>query len=319
MMVHGPSGAAPSACRLKNKEGHFRDHKSSEVSSKDQEHMENTICIVTGASQGIGKATAQGLARMGFEVVMVSRDHYRGHIARDEIIKQTGNQNIYVELADLSDMNSIRELAKRLSRRYPLVHVLVNNHCAFFNEFTLSPDGFEMNFALNHLAYFLLTNLLIENLKRGAGRIVNVAAQVHTNIEQDFLVGPASRESYNPWDAYCEAKLGNILFTYSLARILEGTAATVNCLHPGIAQTFALSNAREIYTRLHGPTEYTTPGSHEAAARTSLYLATSPEVEGVSGKYFVNCEAVASSNLSYDISLQDKLWQKSVEMTGLEH
>jgi NAD(P)-dependent dehydrogenase (short-subunit alcohol dehydrogenase family) len=279
--------------------------------------MKNKICIVTGASQGIGKATAQGLAKMGAEVVMVSRDHYRSHIARDEIIKQTGNQNIHVELADLSDMNSIRELAGRLSAHYPAINVLVNNHCAFFDEFTLSPNGFEMNFALNHLAYFLLTNLLIENLKKGAGRIVNVAAQVHTNIEQDFLVKAASRESYNPWDAYCEAKLGNILFTYSLARILEGTATTVNCLHPGIAQTLALSKAREIYTRLNGPTEYTTPGSHEAAARTSLYLATSPEVEGVCGKYFVNCEAVASSDLSYDISLQDKLWQKSAQMTGL--
>jgi NAD(P)-dependent dehydrogenase (short-subunit alcohol dehydrogenase family) len=279
--------------------------------------MEKKISIVTGASQGIGKATTRGLAEMGFEVVMVSRDHYRGHMARDEIIKHTGNKNIHVELVDLSDMNSIRELARRLSTRYPAIHVLVNNHCAFFDEWTLSPDGFEMNFALNHLAYFLLTNLLIENLKKGAGRIVNVAAQVHANIEQDFLGRPASRESYNPWDAYCEAKLGNILFTYSLARILEGTPATVNCLHPGIAQTFALTNARKIYTRLNGPTEYTTPGSHEAAARTSLYLATSPQVDGVSGKYFVNCEAVASSDLSYDRSLQDKLWQKSVEMTGL--
>jgi len=280
--------------------------------------MENKISIVTGASQGIGKATAQGLAKLGAEVVMVSRDHYRAHVARDEIIKQTGNQNIHVELADLSDMKSIRDLARKLSTQYPAMHVLVNNHCAFFHEFTLSPDGFEMNFALNHLAYFLLTNLLIENLKRGGGRIVNVAAQVHTNIEQDFLEKPTSRHSYNPWDAYCEAKLGNILFTYSLARILEGTGTTVNCLHPGIASTRALANAREIYTRLNGPTEYTTPGSHEAAARTSLYLATNPEVEGVSGKYFVNCEAVASSDLSYDISLQDKLWKKSAEMTGLK-
>jgi NAD(P)-dependent dehydrogenase (short-subunit alcohol dehydrogenase family) len=272
---------------------------------------------VTGASQGIGKATAHGLADMGFEVVMISRDHYRSHVARDEVIRRTGNQNIHVELADLSDMNSIRELAGRLCTRHPAIHVLVNNHCALFDEFTLSPDGFEMNFALNHLAYFLLTNLLIENLKKGAGRIVNVAAHVHTNIEQDFLGRPISRESYNPWDAYCEAKLGNILFTYSLARMLEGTAATVNCLHPGIAPTFALSNARQIYTRLNGPTEYTTPGSHEAAARTSLYLAASPEVKGISGKYFVNCEAVASSDLSYDRSLQEKLWQRSVEMTGL--
>ena len=250
---------------------------------------------------------------------MVSRDHYRGNTARDEIMRQTGNQNIHVELADLSDMNSIRGLARRLSARHPAIHVLVNNHCALFDEFTLSPDGFEINFALNHLAYFLLTNLLLENLKKNAGRIINVSAHVHTNIEQDFLDRPTSRQSYNPWDAYCEAKLGNILFTYSLARMLEGGAATVNCLHPGVASTFALKNARDIYTRLHGPTEYTTPGSDEAAANTSLYLATSPQIQGVSGKYFVNCEAVASSDLSYDMTLQDKLWQRSIEMTGLAH
>jgi len=278
--------------------------------------MENKICIVTGASQGIGKTTAHGLAKMGAQVVMVSRNPGRSQLALYDIIEQTGNQNVHAELADLTDMNSIRQLAERLSTRYPAMHVLVNNHCALFNEFVLSPDGYEMNFALNHLAYFLLTNLLLESLKMGAGRIVNVAAHVHVNIERDFLDKPASPESYDPWEAYCEAKLGNILFTYSLARKLDGTRATVNCLHPGTARTLALTAAREIYTRLNGPTEYSIPGTHESAAKTSLYLAASPEVQGVSGKYFVNCEAVASSDLSYNVSLQDKLWQRSAEMTG---
>jgi NAD(P)-dependent dehydrogenase (short-subunit alcohol dehydrogenase family) len=280
-------------------------------------NTKNKICIVTGSSQGIGKATATGLARMGAEVVMVSRDHDRALLARDEIIEQTGNRNIHFELADLSSIHSVKELAKRLSARYPAVDVLINNHTALFNRYLLTVDGLEMTFALNHLSYFLLTNLLFDDLKKNAGRIVNVSAHVHTNIVCDFLARPMSPATYNPWDVYCQSKLANILFTYALARRLEGTGATVNCLHPGTAQTLALTTAREIYARLHGPTEFSQPGPLEAAAETSLYLATSPEVQGVSGKYFVNCEAVPSSDLSYDISLQEKLWQLSARLTGL--
>lgn len=280
-------------------------------------NMKNKICIVTGASQGIGKATAAGLARMGAEVLMISRDHERALLARDEITEQTGNKNIHLELADLSSIDSVRELAKRLSWRYPAVNVLINNHGALFDTYRLSVDGVEMTFALNHLSYFLLTNLLIDNLKRSSGRIVNVSAYVHINIEHDFLTQPVSPDTYNPWDAYCQSKLANILFTYALARRLEGTATTVNCLHPGTAQTVALKTAREIYTHLHGPTEFSQPGPLEAAAETSLYLSTSPKVQGVSGKFFMNCEAVPSSDLSYDMALQEKLWQLSAQLTGL--
>ena len=279
--------------------------------------MKNKICIVTGASQGIGKETAISLARMGAEVVMVSRDHERAIVARDEITKQTGNRNIQIELADLSRIDSVRELAKRLSSQYSTVDVLINNHGALFNRYLLSVDGLEMNFALNHLSYYLLTNLLLDNLKKSGGRIVNVSAHVHINIECDFLARPMSPATYNPWDAYCQSKLANILFTYALARRLEGTNTTVNCLHPGSTQTLALKTAREIYVRLNGPTEFPQLMTLEAAAETSLYLATSPEVQGVSGKYFVRCESVPSSDLSYDLSLQEKLWRLSAELTGL--
>jgi NAD(P)-dependent dehydrogenase (short-subunit alcohol dehydrogenase family) len=279
--------------------------------------MKNKICIVTGASQGIGKATATGLAKMGAEVVMISRDQGRALIARDEVVEQTGNTNIHFELADLSSIDSVRELAKRLSSSYPAVDVLINNHTALFNRYLLSVDGLEMTFALNHLSYYLLTNLLIDNLKKNSGRIVNVTAHVHINIEQDFLTQRTSPATYNPWDAYCQSKLANILFTYALARRLEGTDATVNCLHPGTAQTLALKTAREIYTHLHGPTEFSQPGTLETAAETSLYLATSPKVQGISGKYFVSWEPVLSSDLSYDVPLQEKLWQLSANLTGL--
>jgi NAD(P)-dependent dehydrogenase (short-subunit alcohol dehydrogenase family) len=279
--------------------------------------MKNKICIVTGASQGIGKTTAVGLARTGAEVVMVSRDQERARIARDEVVEQTGNTKIHFELADLSSIESVRELASRLSARYPVVDVLINNHGALFTRYLLSVDGLEMTFALNHLSYYLLTNLLIENLKKNGGRIVNVSAHVHINIECDFLARPKSPATYNAWDAYCQSKLANILFTYALARRLEGTNTTVNCLHPGSTQTLALKTAREIYTHLHGPTEFSQLITLEAAAETSLYLAMSPDVQGVSGKYFMNCEAVPSSDLSYDISLQEKLWQLSAKLTGL--
>jgi NAD(P)-dependent dehydrogenase (short-subunit alcohol dehydrogenase family) len=279
--------------------------------------MNNKICIVTGASQGIGKATAAGLARMGAEVVMISRDPERALSARDEIVERTGNTNIHFELADLSSIESVMELADRLSPRYPAIDVLINNHGALFNTYMLSIDGLEMNFALNHLSYYLLTNLLLDNLKKSGGRIVNVSAHVHTNIEQDFLSQPMSIDTYNPWDTYCQSKLANILFTYALARRLKGTSATVNCLHPGSTQTLALKTAREIYTRLHGPTEFSLPITLEAAAETSLYLAMSPDVQGISGKYFVNCKAVPSSAHSYDVSLQDRLWQLSAKLTGL--
>jgi NAD(P)-dependent dehydrogenase (short-subunit alcohol dehydrogenase family) len=279
--------------------------------------MQKKLCIVTGASQGIGKATATGLAGMGAEVVMISRDDERALFARDEIMEQTGNRKLHVEIADLSSIASIRELAKRLSARYPAVDVLINNHAALFNRYLLSVDGLEMTFALNHVAYYVLTNLLLDKLKKHGGRIVNVSAHVHVNIECDFLARPMSPATYNPWDAYCQSKLANILFTYALARRLKGTNTTVNCLHPGTAQTVALQMARQIYTRLHGLTEFSQPGTLEAAAETSLYLATSPEVQGASGKYFVNCEAVSSSQLSYNISLQEKLWQLSAKLTGL--
>lgn len=280
--------------------------------------MKNKSFIVTGASQGIGRETALELANMGAEVVLISRDPKRGVEARQEIIQKSRNSRVYLETADLSSLSEIRHLAERLTVRFPLISGLINNHAALFPTYTLSVDNIEMNFALNHLSYFMLTLLLRENIEHAHGRIVNVAARVHTNIEQDFLTQPATPETYNPWDAYCQAKLANILFTYALARRLSGTPVTVNCLHPGTAQTRALKAAREIYSSLHGLSEYPPAGTLETAAATSLYLATSPEVEGVSGKYFIDCQPVPSSDLSYDLALQEKLWEISSALTKIE-
>lgn len=247
------------------------------------------------------------LARMGTEVVIVCQNQERGALAGGEIIEQTRNPNVHVELADLSSMNEVRALAQRLSSRYPSLHALINNHAALFDIYKLSAD-----------TYFLLTNLLLDNLERGGGRIVNVSARVHESIDYDFMARPASADSYSPWDAYCQSKLANILFTYALARRLKGNGVTVNCLHPGVAQTLALKAAREIYSSLHGLSEYPPAGTLETAAATSLYLATSPEVEGVSGKYFIDCQPVPSSDLSYDLALQEKLWEMSSGLAKIE-
>lgn len=280
--------------------------------------MKNNIFIVTGGSQGIGRQTALGLAKLGVEVVIVSRDMERGLLARQAIIKESLNPLVHLETADLSSLEEIRNLGTRLASRFPLIHGLINNHAALFNAYTLSPDGIEMTFALNHLAYFSLTLLLLENIERAAGRVVNVSARVHENIEQDFLDDLCPAETYNPWTAYCQSKLANILFTYALARKIEGSGVTVNCLHPGTAQTLALKTAREIYTALHGPTDFVTPGTLEAAASTSLFLATAPEVDVISGKFFIDCRVVPSSHLSYNESLQEKLWELSSALVATQ-
>jgi NAD(P)-dependent dehydrogenase (short-subunit alcohol dehydrogenase family) len=282
------------------------------------EVMKNKTFIVTGASQGIGKATALSLAKMGAEVIVVCRDFGRGQEACREIIEESRNPLVHLETADLSSLEEIEQLGDRVASRFPLIHGLINNHAALFNAYTLSPDGIEMTFALNHLAYFSLTLLLLENIERAAGRVVNVSARVHENIEHDFLDNLCPVETYNPWAAYCQSKLANILFTYALARKIEGSGVTVNCLHPGTAQTLALKTAREIYASLHGPTDFVTPGTLEAAAGTSLFLATAPEVDGISGKFFIDCRAVPSSHLSYNESLQEKLWELSYGLVATQ-
>lgn len=279
--------------------------------------MNNKICVITGGSQGIGKATAKGLAEQGATVVIVCRDEERGNAARREIIDVTQNTNIYLELADLSVSYEVRELAERLTTNYPAIHVLINNHTALFEERKLSRDSIEMTFALNHLAYYLLTMLLIDTLQAQPSRIINVSAEVHRSVDADFLNDLYFREDYNPWDSFCQAKLCNILFTYELARRLNDSSVTVNCLHPGTASTKALHDARAIISRLHGKTNFTVPGTAEQAAKTSIYLASSPDVEGISGKYFIERAAIPSSVVTYDPDIAETLWQICADLTGV--
>lgn len=271
-------------------------------------------CLVTGANAGIGRATALGLAKMGANVVMVCRSRERGEAALVEIKRESGNDSVALLVADLSSVAATRRLPDEFKAKYPTLHVLINNAGIIPRKRTVTEDGLETQFAVNHLAYFLLANLLLDVLKASApARIVNVTSQVHSGASIDFD-DLQSERLYRPTYVYKWTKLANVLFTYELARRLEGTGVTANCLHPGGVATNLLADY------LPSPLRFMTKivgVSPEKGARTPIYLATSPDVEGVTGKYFVNQKEARSSKLSYDRNLASRLWQVSAERTGL--
>ncbi|MDZ4338820.1 MAG: SDR family oxidoreductase, partial [candidate division NC10 bacterium] len=246
--------------------------------------MSGRICMVTGANAGIGKATALGLAKMGGTVVMVCRSRERGEATLAEIKQESGNASVHLLLADLSSQDDIRRLAAAFNAKVPALHVLINNAGIIPRKRTVTGEGFETQFAVNHLAYFLLTHLLLDILKASApARIVTVSSQVHHGASIDFD-DLQSERAYRPTRVYASTKLANVLFTYELARRLEGTGVTANCLHPGSVATNLLADF------LPTPLRFVTKivgVSPEKGAQTPLYLATSPEVEEVTGKYFV--------------------------------
>lgn len=281
--------------------------------------MKDRVCMITGASSGIGKATALGLARMGATVVIVARDRDRGEAARAEVTITSGNQQVDLLLADLSSQADVRRLAEEFRSRYSHLHVLINNAGMALSKRTLTVDGIETVFAVNYLAPFLLTNLLVDLLKASApARVVNVAGDYHrkATIRFDDLM---SERDYNGARANNQAKLALILFTYELARRLDGAGVTANCLHPGAVATGAplkdpdLAPFGRFMYRLVKPFFL----SPDKGAETSIYLASSPEVEGLTAKYFIKKRAVASSPESYDEELARRLWEKSAELTGL--
>lgn len=279
--------------------------------------MSGKICMVTGANSGIGKETALGLARMGATVVMVCRSREKGEEARQDIIRRSSNTAIELLLADLASQQSIRQLAHDFQQRYQQLHVLVNNAGSFFLKRQLTVDGIEMFQAVNHLASFLLTNLLLDTIKASApARIVNVSSEAqavgYINLD-DLQMG----QHYNAGRGYAQSKLENVLFTYALARRLEGTGVTVNCLHPGVVATNIWSSPLPNFLRGLSVVSRLFGVSPEEGAYNSLYLATSPEVEGVTGKYFEKFAAQPSAPISYDVNVQERLWQISAELTGL--
>ena len=278
--------------------------------------MKGKTCLITGATSGIGKAAAVQLAELGATLVLVGRNPAKTEAVIGEVKQRTGNAEVYALIADLSVQQAVRRLAGDFADRYPRLDVLVNNAGAVMLSRQESADGIEMTFAVNHLNYFLLTSMLLDVLRSSSpSRIINVSSSSHHNGPMDFE-DLQLRHGYGGYRAYGCSKLANLLFTYELARRLEGTGVTVNGMHPGLVATNLVANngplgrLYNLFLRLAGR-------SVQSGARTITYLANSPDVEKVSGKYFVNQAPVASSPDSYDEDAALRLWRASEELTGL--
>ena len=278
--------------------------------------MTGKVCVVTGANTGIGLETARGLAEMNASVVLACRDPERGQAAVADIKSRSKHSKVESMLLDLASQASIRGFAAALQKKFDRLDVLVNNAATVPSRRELTTDGLEMQFGVNHIGPFLLTELLLDLLKSGApSRIVNVASNAHQNARMNFDDLQAEQK-YNFFGVYGKSKLANMLFSYELARRLEGSGVTANCLHPGGVRTKILRNVK-------GPLGFIVKYgtyvlmSPRRGAKTSVYLASSPEVEGVSGKYFVKCREVASSERSLDETDAERLWDVSVDLAGL--
>jgi retinol dehydrogenase 14 len=284
------------------------DHSSGPMAGK--------AVLVTGGTGGIGKATATGLAALGARVGIVGRDRQRGAAAATDIEAASGNRAVDVFAADMSAHAEVRRLADEVLSAYPRLDVLVNNVGGFWAHRHLTADGLEHTFAVNHLAPFLLTTLLLDRLEASApARIVTVSsgAQAQGRIDFDDLQG---ERNYSGQLAYSQSKLANVMFTYELARRLEGTGVTATVLHPGVVRTSfgaedqsgAVAIGRLARPFMKSPAK---------GAATSIYLASSPKVEGVTGRYFVNSKPKTSNKSSYDTAAAARLWRLSADLVGL--
>lgn len=281
----------------------------------DRSWIRGKTCMITGATSGIGRSTAIELGTAGAHLVLVCRNRERG----EELVREitaNGNPEVELMLADLESQAQIRKLAADfLATRKPL-HVLINNAGVFNLKRKITSDGIEEVFAVNHLAYFLLTMLLLERIKESApARIINIASDLHQRATMKFEDLGGER-SYGGFASYAQSKLGNVLFTYELARRLARSGVTVNCVHPGAVATNLARNNGTLATvawKLIGAFMK----SPDDGARTQVYLALAPELEGVTGKYFIDSKEARSSAESRDAGVARRLWDVSAQMTGL--
>ncbi|HEX8231362.1 MAG TPA: SDR family oxidoreductase [Chloroflexia bacterium] len=284
----------------------------------NSKRMTGTTVLVTGATGGIGRATALGLARMGAHLAITGRDHERTEDAAREIRAAGGHVDVFV--ADLSSQSEVRRLANEVLQRLPRIDVLVNNVGGYWNTRHVTADGLEHTFALNHLAPFLLTNLLLDRLKQSASaRVVTVSsgAQAMGRIDFDDLQG---ERSYSGSRAYNQSKLANVLFTYELARRLKAaavTSVTANALHPGVVSTSFGAEDPAGIQRLIVPFMRPFMKTPAQGAATSIHLASGPDLKQVTGRFFANSKPMQSSERSYDESCAARLWQVSADLVGL--
>ncbi len=279
--------------------------------------MKGKTCLVTGATSGIGEITARELARMGARVVVVGRSAERCGATLDRIRSETGSDAVESMVADLSVQSEVRRLAAEVRDRLDRLDVLVNNAGGMLLERRASADGIEMTLALNHFSYFLLTQELLPLLKASApARVVNVASEAHRGGRIDFDDLGQERRKYGGWRAYQQSKLANILFTDELARRLEGTGVTANSLHPGFVRTRFFSEFTGWMGFLFNAIAPFAAISPEAGAKTTIHLASSPEVQGVSGRYFDKCKPAVPSREAQNRVTAERLWKVSEEMIG---
>ena len=276
--------------------------------------MKGKTVLVTGANQGIGKATAIALARQGADVVILSRNPEKGRAALQDVQAASRGGKAELLVADFASLSDVRRAAAEFRAKHKRLDVLVNNAGLIVPERHLTIDGLEETFAVNHLAPFLLTMELLDLLKASApARIVNVSSEAHRGARMHWEDLQFANSRYKSFRAYGQSKLANILFTYELARRLDGTGVAANALHPGVVasgfgQTYP--GYLSFLVKVARPFLLT----NEEGARTSVHVAASPEVEGVSGKYFAKCHPVRSNAVSYDEASQRKLWSLSLEM-----
>jgi NAD(P)-dependent dehydrogenase (short-subunit alcohol dehydrogenase family) len=277
--------------------------------------MQGQVCVVTGATSGIGKAAAAALAQQGAEIIVVGRDPARAE-ATAAAIQAGGAPPPKVEIADLARLDQVRALAGRLNQTLDRIDVLINNAGLVLNERQVTPDGYEHVFAVNHLAPFLLTNLLRPKLTASApARVITVSSDAHTAARLD-LDDPNLEHGWSSWRSYSNSKLANILFTRELARRLDGTGVTANCLHPGVVRTGFGRDARPLM-RVGITIARPFMLSPERGADTIVYLASSPDVAAKTGGYYVKREPREPSAAARDDGLARGLWETSERLTGL--
>jgi NAD(P)-dependent dehydrogenase (short-subunit alcohol dehydrogenase family) len=278
--------------------------------------MKGKTVLITGANQGVGKATAVALARDGAQVSIVSRSSERGRAAVADIESASGSKGVELIVADLSSVAQVRRVAAEFKSRHVRLDVLVNNAGVFVPKRHVTVDGLEETFAVNHLAYFVLTNDLVDLLASSApARVVNVASDAHGAGKMHWDDLQFATHRYGGWSAYAQSKLANLLFTFELARRLDGTRVTANAVHPGVvASGFGRTygGLMAVLYRLGGPFMLTP----EQGARTSIHVASSPDVEGVTGKYFARSRLARPSAAARDETSQRKLWALSEEIVA---
>jgi NAD(P)-dependent dehydrogenase (short-subunit alcohol dehydrogenase family) len=278
--------------------------------------MTGKTCVVTGATAGIGQVTARELARMGASVVIISRNTERCAATADQIRNETGNPLVTFIAADLSSQAETHRVAREILERHDQLHILVNNAGAMFADRRESVDGIELTLALNHVGYFLLTTLLLDRLRASApARVVSVASDAHRICKRFDFDDPEARTRYRAFRAYAQSKLANILFARELARRLSGTGVTSNALHPGfVASSFMAGNGLLGWVMRRAASVLAI--SNEEGAKTSICLATAPELASVTGQYFEKQKSVASSAAANDAEAAARLWDFSEKLTS---